>query len=1193
MLFGLCLVLFCSGTFGQNLLTNGDFELGFDDWNNVIDESAVGEFTLETSDVYTGAGAMKLVIDSLGANDWSVESSHSAWPSVAGKEYKLTLYAKAAEAGTAIRPVQQLEEYDATDFTLSTEWAQYEWIFVAKEDNQQFKFHFHDDGTIYIDNIVIEENNVIYSKNNTLEVNTDTRYQTMQGFGGAIAFYNSWVYAHPNKEEMYQLLYEDLGINLLRLRNYYRYEPNFTTNDIEFVQKAEEYSDKNFKVLMCSWSPPANLKSNGNVNSGTLAKVGGEFVYQDFANYWRDALEAYSTIGINPDWIGIQNEPDYLNDTWETCKFTPTETDEYPGYDIALETVSNTINTIDNPPLIVGAEELGIGYNNFNNYSNPIKDSPNLWAYGYHLYHGGDPELPDSYNTSFKNIAQNYNDRPNIMTEYEHFVAGWFKTAWLVSNNVSIGNASAYFYWNLLWPGSGLINIDNPWDVANWSNTKGYTLTPHFYAFKHFAKFIDVGYQRIECTNTNEGIKASVFISPDDSKIVMVLLNVADHTVSTNVIPAGWEQETSSIYQSVEGSYFQSLGSVSSTGMLDLPSQSVTTLVFDADVTVIDPESVSVAPESLTMQVGDSFQLTATVLPDNATNKNVIWSSTNTNVVTVNENGVLTAVGEGNADVIASTEVGALTTTCTITVLPDNEEYYSLSVNIIGNGTVILDPSGGLYLAGTEVTLTASPEEGYQFDGWSGDVSGSDSTTIVVIDTDKTIEANFSELPADCDSYELISLPFSMNGAGTYCWKAKGNIAYVNSWGCNVFTINGVDYCGEYSSDVLTPGNGIYYISYSSSEAWSHVEINGTNVTSDEYTLTINSSSGGYVSPSSGKYPAGTEVTLTAIPDSGYVFDSWSGDISGTSPTLIITMDTDKSIRANFVEWEVPPVYYTLTINVDGNGSVNPSGGTYEEGTIITLDAIADAGNEFVAWSGDASGTNSSISITMNSDKSITANFTESQGCNFGTPLPTALPSINESFNHAHVIGNGPNLSNITKFTINWDLSNKGLYQLSFNTNNGQPDWYIDLRGNANHNFDSPEPAIQFSGSGITGLDGKYYVTIDDGNFVMEETSGVYTLYFSNSSIAPCFKEAVQNNSIVKISQLKLYPNPAANEVTLTGFPENSKIEIFSFLGQLIIEKQVYNEKQITIPLDLKSGSYIVNVRKDGLIKDSSLLNIR
>ena len=70
----------------------------------------------------------------------------------------------------------------------------------------------------------------------------------------------------------------------------------------------------------------------------------------------------------------------------------------------------------------------------------------------------------------------------------------------------------------------------------------------------------------------------------------------------------------------------------------------------------------------------------------------------------------------------------------------------------------------------------------------------------------------------------------------------------------------------------------------------------------ETYTLTtvVSSSGAGSVSPSSGEYESSVQVTLTASPAGGYTFDHWSGDASGTSPTIVITMDSNKDITAYF-----------------------------------------------------------------------------------------------------------------------------------------------------------------------------------------------------------------------------------------------------------------------------------------------------
>ncbi len=86
-----------------------------------------------------------------------------------------------------------------------------------------------------------------------------------------------------------------------------------------------------------------------------------------------------------------------------------------------------------------------------------------------------------------------------------------------------------------------------------------------------------------------------------------------------------------------------------------------------------------------------------------------------------------------------------------------------------------------------------------------------------------------------------------------------------------------------------------------------------TNVTSDQsnqdytgtliqFTLTINAGTGGTTDPGPGTHTHdyGIQVSITAVPSSGYQFSGWSGDASGTSNMTTITMDSDKSVTASF-----------------------------------------------------------------------------------------------------------------------------------------------------------------------------------------------------------------------------------------------------------------------------------------------------
>lgn len=88
-------------------------------------------------------------------------------------------------------------------------------------------------------------------------------------------------------------------------------------------------------------------------------------------------------------------------------------------------------------------------------------------------------------------------------------------------------------------------------------------------------------------------------------------------------------------------------------------------------VTVTVPvTSISLNKTELTLKIGESETLVATVSPSNASNKSVSWKSENTNVATVNQSGKVTAVEEGTAKITVTTKDGSKKATCVVTVLP-------------------------------------------------------------------------------------------------------------------------------------------------------------------------------------------------------------------------------------------------------------------------------------------------------------------------------------------------------------------------------------------------------------------------------------------------------------------------------------------------------------------------------------------
>ncbi|MEF8835149.1 MAG: M14 family zinc carboxypeptidase [Candidatus Thermoplasmatota archaeon] len=127
-------------------------------------------------------------------------------------------------------------------------------------------------------------------------------------------------------------------------------------------------------------------------------------------------------------------------------------------------------------------------------------------------------------------------------------------------------------------------------------------------------------------------------------------------------------------------------------------------------------------------------------------------------------------------------------------------------------------------------------------------------------------------------------------------------------------------------------------------------------------------------------YEESTEVELKAVSDKGWDFVKWTGDYEGMEKEMNITMDEDKNITAHFEE------KYDFTINIEGDGTVEVNGKEvedgwtkeYEEGTNVTLKAIANDHQEFLQWRGDVpeyDEERKEINISINSDKTIKAIF--------------------------------------------------------------------------------------------------------------------------------------------------------------------------------------------------------------------------
>ena len=285
---------------------------------------------------------------------------------------------------------------------------------------------------------------------------------------------------------------------------------------------------------------------------------------------------------------------------------------------------------------------------------------------------------------------------------------------------------------------------------------------------------------------------------------------------------------------------------------------------------------------------------------------------------------------------------------------------YTLTVSAT-NGSVVREPDLEEYDSGTVVTLTLVPADNYHFVGWEGDLTGTDDPATITMDGEKTVTALFEENPPNTFTLSVMATHGSVTKTPNQPQYDEGSVV-----GLKAVADPGYHFV-NWTGDATGTGDSVTITMDAAKSVTANFAI-------ENYPLTVTATNG-----SVNRLPAGTsfdyltEVTLTAVPATGYRFTGWSGDLSGSTNPTTITMDAAKSVAANFAIEN-----FTLSVTAT-NGSVtrSPTGTSFDYGTEVELTAVPATGYRFTGWSGDLSGVTNPTTITMNEAKSVTANFTQ------------------------------------------------------------------------------------------------------------------------------------------------------------------------------------------------------------------------
>ena len=373
--------------------------------------------------------------------------------------------------------------------------------------------------------------------------------------------------------------------------------------------------------------------------------------------------------------------------------------------------------------------------------------------------------------------------------------------------------------------------------------------------------------------------------------------------------------------------------------------------------------SVAVDPQSGAILAGETLQFMAQVEGGGTADKTVSWSVTGASSAgtLIDANGLLTVAPDETAEtltVTATNDYSGLKASAGVTVQRQSV-FFSVTVETEGNGTASATPDSAE--AGTEINLTAVPEEGYHFKEWqvvSGGVTVSGDSFIMPAE-DVTVKAVFEQdIPPEPETY---TVTVQTDGNGTASSSPVSATA------------------GTEIALTAAPDNGYHFkewqvVSGGVTVSDDRFTMPGENVTvkavfeqdddpsppPETYSVTVQTEGSGTASASPASAEAGTLINLTAAPDNGYHFKEWlvvSGGVTISDSKFTMPAE-NVTVRAVFEQDTTPPdppdppqsETYTVTVQTEGNGTASASPASATARTEITLTATPGDGYHFKEW---------------------------------------------------------------------------------------------------------------------------------------------------------------------------------------------------------------------------------------------------
>ena len=286
---------------------------------------------------------------------------------------------------------------------------------------------------------------------------------------------------------------------------------------IPMIEWAKELSDEEITLFSSPWSPPAWMKTNGQMNHGGKLK---EEYRQAWALYYCKYIKAMQFEGVTISALTIQNEP-AATQVWDSCVYSAEEERDFVRDYLGPTLESEGLGHIK---LVCWDHNRDEAYDRAQKMFDDPVACKYVYGIGIHWYSG------DNYQ-NLKLINDVYPDKKIWFTEgcQENgpHIGDWDvgeRYAHSMINDLN-HNTSAWCDWNLFLDETGgpnhVNNLCSAPIIADTVNDE-VIINPSYYYFGHFSKFINRGAKRIAVCTTTDVIEATGFINPNGEKVLVV-----------------------------------------------------------------------------------------------------------------------------------------------------------------------------------------------------------------------------------------------------------------------------------------------------------------------------------------------------------------------------------------------------------------------------------------------------------------------------------------------------------------------------------------------------------------------------------------------------------------------------------------------------------------------------------------------